>query len=373
MKILLVANTDWYLYNFRLSLARYLHELGNEVILCSPQGRYTPNFRNHGFRWVHWKLGRKTITPWGEVSSLVQLLAIYRRESPLLVHHHTIKPVIYGSFAARLAKVPGVVNSITGRGYVFLGEDLRARLLRRLVKWLYKPAFASPNCAAIFENEPDRQYFLQERLIPPHRAWLIEGVGVDTQVFSPLPEPEGIPVILMAARMLWDKGVGVLVEAARLLQPKIQVRVVLVGEPDPGNPNSVDESTLRKWHQEGVVEWMGWQENMPEIYQRCHIVALPTTYGEGVPTTLLEAAACSRPIVATDIPGCRAIVIDGENGLLVPPNNPTALAQALEHLALDPDLRKRMGATGRRFAMEKYADTQVNQATLAVYHAALGK
>jgi glycosyltransferase involved in cell wall biosynthesis len=261
-----------------------------------------------------------------------------------------------------------VVNSITGRGYVFLGEGIRAGILRRFVSLLFKPAFALRKYAFIFENESDRQYYLQQKLIPAERTWLIEGVGVDTGTFIPLPEPDGLPVVMMAARMLWDKGVGVLVDAARLLHQKIQVRVVLVGTPDPGNPNSVDEASLRSWDEEGVVEWWGWRTNMPEVYQRCHIVTLPSRF-EGVPTALLEAAACSRPIVATDIPGCRAVVIDGENGFLVPPDRPEELACALERLALDPVLRKKMGAAGRKLILEKYTDTHINAATMAVYQA----
>jgi glycosyltransferase involved in cell wall biosynthesis len=371
-KVLLVANTDWYLFNFRLSLARFLRGQGYEVILCSPEGRYAPAFEKHGFRWVPWKVGRKTLAPWSELASLWRLARIYRREQAHLVHHHTIKPVLYGTFAARLAGVKGIVNSITGRGYVFLGEDLRAGLLKRLVRFLFRPAFAPANCTLIFENEFDRRYFTQEKLAPADRTWLIEGVGVDVDLFVPQPEPEGRPVILMAARMLWDKGVGVLVEAARRLHTRIEARVVLVGEPDPGNPNSVDEQTLRQWHAEGAVEWWGWRENMPEVYGCCHIAVLPTMYGEGVPTSLLEAAACARPIVATDIPGCRAVVIDGENGLLVPPNRPAELALALERLVQDPGLRGRMGAAGRKLILEKYTDRRVNEATLGVYLATLG-
>jgi glycosyltransferase involved in cell wall biosynthesis len=195
---------------------------------------------------------------------------------------------------------------------------------------------------------------------------------VDPERFSPKPEPDGTPVILMAARMLWDKGVGVLVEAAHLLKAQLPVRVALVGEPDPGNPATVTWETLKKWNAEGIVEWWGWQPEMPEIYNRSHIVTLPTMYGEGVPTTLLEAAACGRPLVATDIPGCRQVVIEGQNGFLVPTNDPHALAEALKRLASDPILRGRMGEASRQLVLKKFTQAQVNARTLQVYQQVRG-
>ena len=371
-RLLLSSNTDWYLYNFRLALAEFMRKSGLEVVLVSPYGQFVPQLKQHGFRWIPWEVGRQSLAPWGEIDSLRQIFAIYRREKPDLVHHHTIKPVLYGSLAARLAGVPGIVNSITGRGYIFLGEDRKARLLKRLVLPLYRMALSSPRCAVTFENETDRDYFLANRLIPKERTWLIEGVGVDPQRFTPQPEPAGTPVVMLAARMLWDKGVGVLVEAAHLLKAETAARVVLVGEPDPGNPGTVSSQTLEKWNMEGTVEWWGWRPNMPEVYNQSHIVTLPTMYGEGVPTTLLEAAACGRPLVASDIPGCRQVVLDGQNGFLVPPNDPVALAQALKRLIGDATLRGRMGAESRRLVMQKFTHAQVHAATLEVYKSVLG-
>jgi glycosyltransferase involved in cell wall biosynthesis len=371
-RLLLSSNTDWYLYNFRLALAEYLRQQGLDVTLLSPPGKFVPLLEQRGFRCIPWELGRQSLAPWSELASLRQVYAIYRREKPDLVHHHTIKPVLYGSLAARMAGVRGVVNSITGRGYIFLGEDQKARLLKRLVIPLYRLAFGSPRCGATFENETDRQYFLDNRLIPPERTWLIEGVGVDPERFAPRPEPPGDPVIMLAARMLWDKGVGVLVDAARQLKPDNRIRVVLVGEPDPGNPATVSEQTLQEWHAEGIIEWWGWQADMPGIYNQSHIVTLPTSYGEGVPTSLLEAAACGRPLVASDIPGCRQVVQDGFNGFLIPPNDAAALAQALKRLASDPALRGRMGAASRQLVMQKFTHAQVNSATLKVYQRILG-
>lgn len=371
-RLLLSSNTDWYLYNFRLSLAKYLRECGIEVILVSPLGEYVNKLHEHGFRWIRWDLGRQSVAPWRELASLRQVYTIYQQERPDIVHHHTVKPVLYGTLAARMAGVPAVINSITGRGYIFLGDGIKAQLLRRVIKPVYRLALNFPGSGVTFENESDRQYFLDNRLVSAEHTWLIEGVGVDPERFNPKPEPDGAPVILMAARMLWDKGVGVLVEAAHLLKAQLPVRVALVGEPDPGNPATVTRETLKKWNAEGIVEWWGWQPEMPEIYNRSHIVTLPTMYGEGVPTTLLEAAACGRPLVATDIPGCRQVVIEGQNGFLVPTNDPHALADALKRLASDPILRGRMGEASRQLVLKKFTQAQVNARTLQVYQQVRG-
>ena len=365
-KILLAANTDWYLYNFRLSLAQYMRKQGYEIILVSPTGRFVPKLQQEGFKWIEWEVGRKTLAPWKEVHAISKLAGIYSREKPDLVHNFTVKPVLYGSFAARFARIPGIVSSVTGLGYVFLRQEAKPRSIRQVVKTLYRLAFSSTHSAVIFENEADRQYFIREGLVPAQRTWLIEGVGIDTDHFVRLPEPDGVPVIVLPARMLWDKGVGVLVEAARILHKRAQVRVALVGEPDLGNPAAVEQDMLKQWSEEGVVEWWGWQEDMREVYRQSHIVTLPSL-GEGVPTALLEAAACGRPIVATAVAGCRDVVIHGRNGLLVPTNDPAALAEALESLVTDAALRTLMGTAGREIVLEKYTSSMVNAATLEVY------
>ncbi len=370
-RILLVANTDWYLYNYRMSLAKSLRTQGYEVSLVSPPGQYIAHFKDNGFPWIPWHIGRRTLAPWSEIPAMRKLAHIYSQEKPDLVHHHTIKPVIYGSQVAKTSGVAGVVNSITGRGYLFSSKDPKAALLRPAARQLYRIVFRHPNLAVIFENEADRQYFIKQKLLPIECTWLIGGVGVDEQRFTPMVEPAGEPVVLFASRMLWDKGVGVLVEAARLLHQEKSVRIVLVGEPDPGNPASLTQEQLQAWVSEGVIEWWGWQVDMNQVYSQCHIVVLPTKYGEGVPTALLEAAACGRPIVATDVPGCREITIDGHNGLLVPPGNTQALANAIDQLICDPGLRGRMGRAGRQLVLQKYTVTQVNKATLDVYRAVL--
>ncbi len=370
-KVVLVSNTEWYLYNYRLALGEFLRDRGFSVLWVSPPGPYADKLQQRGFRWLPWNLGRQTVAPWREMGALAQITRIYRREAPDLVHHNTIKPAIYGSLAARWAGVPGVINSITGRGYVFLDRDVRARLLKPLAHHLYRFAFRAASCLAIFENSTDRAYFLENGLIPPQRAHLIESSGVDAEVFAASPEPEGPLVIALVSRMLWDKGVGVLAEATRLLRSKKTLprdfRVVLVGEPDEGNPAAIPPDRLRAWEREGLLEWWGFRGDVAEVFRQSHIVTLPTMYAEGLPISLLEAAASQRPLVGTTLPGSQDFIEDGVNGLLVPPGDPAALAAALEKLALDPELRGRMGAAGRKRVLEKYTHQKINTATFDLY------
>ncbi len=367
-KIILTANTDWFLYNFRYALIHDLQEKGYEVVLVTPPGKFHQRFLHDGFTWIPWKLQRRSVKPWVEVSAFFRLAQVYRHERPDIIHHHTIKPVLYGSLAARLRSTPAIVNSISGRGYVFAGHDFQSRLIQKIIRPFYRVALRKASSIVIFENQADLDFFIESGLVSPQQACLIEGVGADPERYSPIPEPaEGPVIIIMAARTLWDKGVGVFVEAAQILMQQLQVRMVLVGEPDPGNPKSLKEQALKEWHRQGIIEWWGWQQDMERIFQHCHIVALPTMYGEGVPRALIEGAACGRPLVATDVPGCRSVVKHEYNGLLIPPNDANALAEVLERLVQDPALRIRMGAAGRQIVLEKFTHTQINQQTLQVY------
>lgn len=367
-KIILAANTDWFLYNFRYALMHKLRESGFDVVLVSPAGKFVRHFIDDGFQWHEWRLQRRSIAPGLELPSINRLRQIYQREQPDIIHHHTIKAVLYGSLAASMSGIPHVVNSISGLGYVFSSTDPKAVIVRRMLSPFYRRVLRRASSAVIFENQSDREFFFNQKFVYPQQTWLIEGVGADPRRFSPAPEPEGTVVILMAARTLWDKGVGVFVDAACRLKGRVDVRMVLVGEPDPGNPKTLDKGTLNAWHNQKIIEWWGWRQDMGRVYRRSHIVVLPTMYGEGLPTTLIEAAACGRPIVATDVPGCRAIVQHNRNGLLIPQNDAPALADSIEKLARDPALRKQMGANGRHIVLAQFTHEKINQTTLHVYH-----
>lgn len=365
--VLLVANSDWYLYNFRLALAQYLQGHDLDVVMVSPQGKFVAEITAAGYRHIAWNVGRRTMSPPGEAVAVARLASIYRAEKPALVHHFTIKPVLYGSLAARFANSPAVVNSVTGLGYVFLTASRSGGLMRRLILPFYRHALAYPKSRVIFENENDRATFVQLGLVRASESVIIRGVGVNAGHFQPVPEPDlPEPLIVFPSRMLFDKGLGTLVEAARILKSRVSVRIALVGDTDPGNPTTAREAELRAWEKEGLVEWWGFQSDMRAVYQGCTVVTLPS-FGEGLPTVLIEAAACGRPIVTTDVAGCREVVQDGVNGLLVPPNQPEALAQALETLITDPQLRRQMGLAGRQMVLDRFTDNLVNSQTFAIY------
>lgn len=217
-KIILCANTDWYLFNFRLSLAQAVREDGADVVLVSPPGEFSRRLQEHEFRWLPLKFSRRGLNPFAEISSFFSFLTLYRQEEPDLVHHFTIKPIIYGSLAARVHHMPAVVNSVTGLGYLFVNPGSLARLLKELVKPLYRIALSVPNSYVIFQNRRDQELFVDQDFVSMDRTVIIPGSGVNPTQFKPTPEPLGELVIMMASRMLWDKGVGELVEATRILR-----------------------------------------------------------------------------------------------------------------------------------------------------------
>ena len=365
IKILLFANTDWYLYNFRLSLAKALQKQGYRVILLSPKGEYASLLEDAGFAWKEFHLSRHSMDPFRELGTLLRLVWLYGKEKPDLVHHFTIKCVLYGSLAAKIAGIHAVVNAITGLGFAFSKGQDRIPWLTTWAKILYKITLFRTH--AIFQNPDDHNLFIQAGLLEPKDATIIRGSGVDVNYFSPQPEQKSIPLVILPARMLWDKGVGEFVEAVRLLKSKgIQARFALIGDTDAGNPSAVPSEKLEFWDKEEILEWWGWKENMLQVYKESHIVCLPS-YREGVPKTLLEAAACGRPIVATDVPGCREIVRHRENGLLVPPQDSVLLSAALEELIKSPGLRAKMGKCSRNITLTKFSVAQIVSETLSVY------
>jgi glycosyltransferase involved in cell wall biosynthesis len=364
-KILLFANTDWYLYNFRLSLAKELRAHGHEVILLSAPGPFEPLLQQSGFRWVPFPLSRQGINPFYELRTLWRLTGLYHQLAPDIVHHFTIKPVLYGSTAAHILRIPGIINSITGLGHLFIDPEPITRLLRRLASWLYRINLRGTE--VIFENPEDRRIFIDWRFIKPEQGHLILGTGVDVERFRPTARENNPPIVLFSSRMLVTKGVLEYVEAIRILKAKgINARFALAGNADPGNPASIPDEQIEAWKQSDLVEWWGWQSDMPAALAQTDIFCLPS-YREGVPNALLEATACGLPIVTTDTPGCRDVVTNGVNGLLVPVKNAQAIADALEILILDPELRRRMGSAGREVAVN-FSNIKINRETLAVYN-----
>jgi glycosyltransferase involved in cell wall biosynthesis len=368
VKVILFANTDWYLYHYRLPLAQAMQARGWEILALSPPGDYTARLQQAGIRWRPFPFSRRGKNPLSDLDLLRRLVKIYRAEQPDAVHHFTIKPVLYGSLAARWLKIPTIVNAIPGLGHVFIDESIPGRALRRAVMQFYR--FALAGTQVIFQNPDDQALFSHYKLVREGQHYLIRGSGVDVERLAPLPEPQGDPVAALPARLLWPKGVAEFVAAAQRLKSEgLAARFALIGRGDPDSPQSVPDAQLHAWADEGAVEWWGWTDEVFSIYERAHIICLPTYYGEGVPRSLLEAAACGRPIVATDQPGCREIVQHGRNGLLVEVQDIDGLADALRTLITDPLLRQQMGGRGRALVVEKFSVDQVIRETLAVYTA----
>lgn len=367
-RLLYVVNDAAFFLSHRLALALAAAKAGYEVHVATPDARVAEEIRNAGLAFHPVAFSRRGTNPLEDLQSLRSLYRLYCSLRPDLVHHVTIKPVLYGGIAARLARAPAVVSAISGLGHVFVAKGFKAAVLRFLVTRAYKFALGHPNAKAIFQNPDDRKALTSDGLLPAESAALIKGAGVDMKDFAPSPEVEGIPVVLFASRMLWTKGVREFVDAARRLQANgVRARFVLVGEPDGGNPMAIPTDELKAWAQSGAVEWLGRRNDMPTVFAQSHIVCLPTSYGEGVPKVLIEAAASRRAIVATDVPGCREIVRHGENGLLVPVHDVDVLAAALNELIQDASLRQRMGSRGREIAEAEFSLTKVTAETLSVY------
>jgi glycosyltransferase involved in cell wall biosynthesis len=364
-KILLFANTDWYLYNYRLSLARYLKQAGFDVHLVSPPGDYVEKIRENGFDWIEFKLSRHGMNPLSELTSLFRLLGLYRRFKPDLTLNFTIKCVQYGSLAARWAGVPTIINFITGLGTVFAEKSTISPAMIPLVEHMYKQTLKGTHI--IFQNPDDIDTFLQKKLIQQDQVTLIRGSGVDTQDMAPVIKKNEKPVVTLASRMLTSKGITDFVDAARLLKSQgAYARFVLVGRPEDGSPDGICERQLQSWSDEGAIEWWGWRDEMKEVYAQTDVFCLPSYYPEGVPRVLAEAAACGLPIVTTDMPGCREIVRPNVNGLLVPAHDVDALAGALERLIMDADLRQEMGDQSRKIAVNDFSNKKVLTETISV-------
>lgn len=372
LKVLLFANTEWYLFNFRLALAKAARAQGADVVLVSPPGPYGEKFRAEGFRWVPVPMVRRSLNPMREVFVLWALWRLYRREKPDIAHHFTIKCVVYGGLAAKLAGTRGVVGAVTGMGYVFSSKELLARRLRPLVCRLLRFAISGRQSRLIVQNPDDRRAVVDAGLMDASHVRLIAGSGVDTQRYHPRPDTlcasGRTPSVVFAARLLWAKGVAEFVQAAQALRAEgLKIQFLVAGEPDAGNPASVPEEQLTAWREEGSVSLLGHVQDMPALMATADVVVLPSSYREGVPRSLIEAAAAGLPIVTTDAPGCREVVEDGVNGILVPVRDGAALAAAIRKLALDPALAARMGAASRQKALAQFDERIVLASTLAVY------
>lgn len=366
-KLLFFVTEDYYFVSHRLTLALAAKAAGYDVCVVTRVRDSGDIIRGAGLRLIPFENARSGLNPFVEFGTLCRLILLYRRERPDLVHHVAMKPVLYGTVAARLAGRSTIINAVAGMGWLFTSGAGLARWLMPAVHWALRRVLSTG--VAVVQN-PNDAHLLTQLGVPESQIRRVPGSGVDLQQFRPQATPEGTPVVILPARLLWDKGVGEFVAAARLLRQKgVAARFLLAGEPDPVNPASIPSDDISQWVREGVVEHLGWVPDMTRLLATCHLVCLPS-YREGLPKSLIEAAAAGRPIVTTDVPGCREVVTDGDNGFLVPPRNADALAEALARLIANPGLRQEMGARGRIRAEQEFGLDAVIQQTLALYREA---
>jgi len=373
MKILFLVTEDWYFWSHRLPVARAVRDMGAEVLVMTRLNHLEEALKREGFCVIPWRISRGSLNPFREIFVLLQVFRAYRRTRPDLVHHVALKPVVYGGLTSRLCEGIASVNAIACLGHVFTSRSHSMRLFRRLLLMLFWMALRGKSSRTIFQNRDDRDTLVEAGVVLPAHTVIIRGSGVNHREFLPRPEPKGVPVVVMACRMLWNKGVAEFVHAARRLREEgISARFVLVGDTDPGNRAAIPAAQLHAWSESGIVEWWGHRINMASLFTQVNLVCLPSYYGEGVPKVLLEAGACARAIVATDAPGCREVVRHGENGLLVPVRDREALTRALATLLRNSALRARMGARGREIVIQEFSEEKVVQETLSVYQELLG-
>jgi len=372
-RVLYVDNRTKYVCSHRIPWLRGAEQAGFDVHVTTLTAGDPSGIRDAGFTYHSISEQGRSNNPLHEAQLIVRLYQLYKDLKPDLVHHITLRSILYGRLASSLMQGPKIVNGVTGLGYLFSSHDLQVRLMRKAVLWAVR-ALTRREHVFIFQNPDDEQLFQSHRVVRPAASVLIKGSGVDMKRFDLKPVPSGTPVVLFPARMLWHKGVQEFVDAARQVEAQgKQARFVMVGSVDADNPAGVPADQLKHWESEGVIEWWGYQESMPEVFAQSNIVCLPSAYREGVPKVLIEAASCGRPIVTTDMPGCREIVRDGVNGYLVPPKDASAVAEAITRLLDHPQQRLKMGREGRDLVRREFAIEHVVRSTLNVYESVLAE
>ena len=367
-KIVIFISEDWYFWSHRRSIAIEALRRGYDVTLITRVNELQTEIEKDGIKLIPSRMIRSSINPLRELITLVDLVRIYRQEKPDIVHHVALKPVIYGTWAALLTGVPGIVNAFGGLGHLFSSKSWATGLIKNLFVFILRLTLKNDRIRIIVQNPVDFQLLIDRKITDESRLKLIRGAGADLDYFFHIEEPGGTPVLVYAGRLLWSKGVGDFVRAVEILKDQnINFRAVLIGRPDPENPESIPLSKLREWEERDLIEWKGYQEDMAKELSSGVLIVLPTFYGEGVPKILIEAAAVGRPIIATNIPGCMEIVKHDWNGLLISPHSPEELASAIKKLLEDKDLRYQMGSNGRLMVEKEFSEELVIQQTFSLY------
>jgi glycosyltransferase involved in cell wall biosynthesis len=373
-KIMFLVTEDWYFLTHRVPIAKAAQVAGAQVLVACSPGSRVEEIKALGFEHVPVHFRRRSLNPFVEAICFRSVLAALRAHRPDILHCVALKPIVQGGCAARLLRRrPALVYAVTGLGYAFSREGLRAFFLRCVVLALLRLSILRKRSRVIFQN-PDDQLYLRSRHIVMPDTHVIYGSGVDPDEFPATSQPGGRPRVLLASRMLWHKGVGDAIEAVKLLKKRgLDFELVIAGASDEESRAAIPVRQLQTWNDSGLATWVGGKRRseMPALFASVNFVILPSYYREGVPLVLLEAAAAGRPIVTTDMPGCREICQDGQNGILVPIRDPEHLASAIELLLMSAETRARMGAAGRLLVLEKFTKEIVNRQILDLYRALL--
>jgi len=372
-RLLFVVTEDWAFLRHRLPMARAAQAMGLDVAVAVQSGAHADAIRALGIAVHDTPVRRAGISPVGDLAYLARLIGVVRRFRPDIIHNVAAKPILYGTLAARLARRSArVINAFTGMGILFTGNgdgrrSFRSRLVGSLFLTVLRAICRGRKVHMLVQNADDRAFLASQAVGAAARTHLIPGSGVDADILRPLPEPDDGPVTAtLVGRLLWTKGLGDFIAAARILRARRDIRLALVGSPDAGNPTSVSEDTLRMWTAEGLIEWWGERADIAGVWAASHVAVLPS-WREGMPKSLLEAAACGRPLVATDVPGCRDLVRPGHNGILVPRGDGDALAQAIGELADDAEKRQAFGAAARRDVEERLSAARIAERIAELY------
>ena len=368
-RVCFVITEDWYFWSHRRILAMDLLRRGCRVDVVTNLRGLKPQIAAAGVVGHTVGMQRRGRNPVSESQVVVRLGRLFKELQPDVVHLVGMKPILYGSIAARRSGVPAIVCAVAGLGWLFTPGGFLKRVARTMVQQYFAKALAtSDRVGFIVQNSHHRKVLVDQRMASASQVALIPGSGVDMERFDYRPEPQSTLQILTHGRMLWDKGIGDLVEATELLRRRGErdFRVVLAGDPDPANPATISREQLLQWQDRGTVTWLGRRDDIPQLLSESHIACLPSHH-EGLPLSLIEASAAGRPVVTTDIPGCRDVVEHGKTGLLVPKQKPAALADAFLRLMRNPTLRTAMGRRGRARVGQSMASDIINRQTFDFY------
>jgi len=374
-RILYLVTEDWAFRRHRLPMARAARDAGFDVVVAARVSDAVPAIEAEGFRVVPLSWSRRSLNPLSVVRSIAEIVRVLRRERPDLVHNVAVKPVLLGGVAAWLTGVPAVVNALTGLGTLFIGSGSPVtRMIAASARPVLRFVLRRPGSLTLFQNADDRDLLVRLGLVDPTRTRLIRGSGVDIDHFAHLPEPPEPPAtIAYVGRLIADKGVRELVAAYRTLRERdLDVRLLIAGSPDADNPTSIPPEELEAWRRMPGVEAPGDVDDVRAVWSRAHIAVL-LSRREGLPKSLLEAAAVGRAIVASDVPGCREIAIDGRNAILVPLDDPAATVAALERLVRETETRRRFAVESRRMVEADLSAAAVAAAIRDLYLEAIGR